>query len=261
MIRTRITPETIQEKKQQGEKIVMVTAYDYASAEVVEESGADIILVGDSLGVTVLGYNSPREVTMEDMEHHLKAVARGAVRSFIVCDLPVNSYRNCDEALGNAFRLLEKGCHSVKIEGCLPDVAACLVGHKVPVMGHIGLTPQTIGDFKVQGKAEKDAGRLKAEAKSLEEAGCFALVLECVPVSLAGCITKKLAIPTIGIGAGPKCDGQVLVYNDLLGIFAKFKPKFVRRYRTLRSEMVEGCRSFVKDVRSGTYPSESESYH
>jgi 3-methyl-2-oxobutanoate hydroxymethyltransferase len=260
MIRSRINIDAIQEKKVKGEKIVMLTAYDYASAEVAEEAGVDIILVGDSLGVTVLGYNSTREVTMDDMVHHLKAVERGAVRSFVVCDLPINSYWTCDEAVKNSVRLMETGCHSVKIEGCMTDIVECLVRHKVPVMGHVGLTPQTIKDFKVQGKAEKDADRLKEEARKLENAGCFAIVLECIPVGLAKCITKNLSIPTIGIGAGSYCDGQVLVYNDLLGIFNKFKPKFVRRYKDLRNEMVQGCRNYAADVRAGKYPETGESY-
>lgn len=260
MIRSRNTPESIQEKRKKNEKIVMITSFDYASAGVAEEAGADIILVGDSLGVTVLGYNSTREVTMADMVHHLRAVARGVAGTFVVCDLPVNSYRTEKEALDNSIRLLENGCHAVKMEGCLPEIIHAVIQNHIPVMGHIGLTPQTITDFKVQGKGDKDAERLKRDARLLEEAGCFSIVLECMPVSLAKTITESLQIPTIGIGAGLYCNGQVLVFSDLLGIFNKFKPKFVRRYKTLRNEMVEGCVSFIRDVRAGEYPSDSESY-
>jgi len=248
-------------QKQRGEKIAMITASDFSSGKIVEESGADIVLVGDSLGVTILGYESTHQVTMEDMIHHLKAVARGVKKVPVIGDLPIDTYRNPEEALRNSLRMVSAGAGGVKIEGCLPLVVEALVARKIPVMGHIGLTPQSFSDYKVQGKVEEDATRLKKEAKQLEAAGCFLIVLEAIPSSLAEKITTELTIPTVGIGAGKNCDGQVLVFNDLLGIFDEFKPKFVRRYKNLKQEMVSGCRAFVKDIRSGEFPSDGEMYH
>jgi len=252
--------QPFRDKKRDHEKIVMITAYDFASAQACAAAGADIILVGDSLGFTTLGYQSMTEVTLGDMLHHLKAVKRGAPDSFILCDMPVNTYGTPEIALENAKKLSDAGCHAVKIEGYIPDIVRHLVSNGIPVMGHIGLTPQTLTKYRVHGKVSSEAEELVAGAHALEQAGCFALLLELVFAPLAADISKALSIPTIGIGAGPDTDGQVLVFNDLLGIFQRFKPKFVRRYRELYPEMVNGCKAFVEDVRNGHYPDESESY-
>jgi 3-methyl-2-oxobutanoate hydroxymethyltransferase len=239
----------------------MITAYDHVSAGVLATAGVDIMLVGDSLGFTTLGYESMAQVTMADMLHHLKAVKRGAgEKAFILCDMPINTYRTPEEALRNAGALKEAGCHAVKIEGFIPVVASALFRAGIPVMGHIGLTPQTLTQYKVQGKTSREAENIRAGARELEAAGCFALLLELVYAPLAAEITGKLAIPTIGIGSGSDCDGQVLVFNDLLGIFDRFKPRFVRHYKELRLEMVDGCQGFIRDVKTGKYPSGEESY-
>lgn len=248
------------QKKAKREKIAMITAYDFASADVLHEVGVDIILVGDSLGFTTLGYDSMTQVTMEDMIHHLKAVVRGAQDSFILCDMPVNSYATPEDAVRNGRLLKENGCSAVKIEGPVVKAASALVNAGIPVMGHIGFTPQTLTKYKVQGRSAEEEARIRSEALSLEQAGCFAMLLELVAAPLSKTLTETLKIPTIGIGSGVDCDGQVLVFNDLLGIFEKFKPKFVRRYKELRREMLDGCSCFISDVKSGAYPSEKELY-
>jgi 3-methyl-2-oxobutanoate hydroxymethyltransferase len=246
--------------KKRGEKIAMITASDYASAGVTLDAGADITLVGDSLGFTTLGYSSMAEVTLDDMIHHLMAVKRGSGKSFVLCDMPINTYKTPGTALRNAKKLIHAGAHAIKIEGCIPGIVKALAGEGMPVMGHIGLTPQTLTRYRVQGNRPGEAERIREGALALEHAGCFALLLELVAAPLAGEITRLLRIPTVGIGSGIGCDGQVLVYNDLLGIFDRFKPKFVRHYKELRIEMVNGCRNFIRDVKTGRYPSKAESY-
>ena len=255
-----ISTAVFREKKEKARKIVMITAYDSASAEAVHAASADIVLVGDSLGVTVLGYQTTREVTLADMEHHLKAVVRGAPQAFIVCDMPFQTYDTPESAMRNAQTLIDTGCAAVKIEGCNVPVIKSLVNAGIPVMGHAGVLPQTATEYKVRGKNSVEAARLREETRQIQDAGCFAIVLECMSAALAKTITQELFIPTIGIGAGKECDGQVLVFNDLLGIFTKFKPKFVRHYKGLKKEMIDGCATFACDVRSGAYPLNEESY-
>ena len=257
----------LKEKKQKKEPIVMITAYDYPSAQMVDEAGVDIILVGDSLGMVVLGYENTLPVTMEDMLRHTAAVVRGAKRAMVVGDMPFMSYQlSPEQALDNAGRFIkEAGAHAVKLEGGEEVLEAIrkITSAGIPVMGHIGLTPQSIhriGGYRVQGRDEETALKLKRDAKLLEEAGCFSIVLEAVPVELAKEITESLEIPTIGIGAGPYCDGQVLVYHDVLGIFQEFKPKFVKRYANLRASIVDAVKSYVEEVRNREFPDEEHSY-
>ncbi len=254
-------------KKAAGEPIVMITAYDYPTARVVDEAGVDIILVGDSLGMVVLGYENTLPVTMEEMLIHTAAVVRGSERALVVGDMPFMSYQlSPQQALDNAGRFIkEAGAHAVKLEGGEEVLEAIrkITSAGIPVMGHIGLTPQSIhriGGYRVQGKDEEGAARLKKDAKLLEEAGCFSVVLEAVPAQLAKEITESLSIPTIGIGAGPHCDGQVLVFHDVVGIFQEFKPKFVKRYANLRQQMLDAVKSYVEEVRSGVFPDEEHSY-
>jgi 3-methyl-2-oxobutanoate hydroxymethyltransferase len=242
------------------EKISMLTAYDYSTAKYMDEAGIDIILVGDSLGMVVLGYENTLSVTMDDMLRHTGAVSRGASNALIVGDMPANSYDDNETALSNAKAFLKAGVDNVKIEN-KPEIAKFLVENKIDVMGHIGMTPQTITDFKVQGKDEEAANKLIALAKECEEAGCFALVLECVPMQLAKKITESISIPTIGIGAGPYCDGQVLVSNDMLGLFDKFSPKFVKKYAELGKEMKSAFQNYIKDVKQGDFPKDEHSFH
>ncbi len=263
----RITVVDLKKKKEAKEPIVMITAYDYPSAQMVDEAGVDIILVGDSLGMVVLGYENTLPVTMEDMLSHTAAVVRGAQRALVVGDMPFMSYQiSPEQALENAGRFIkEAGAHAVKLEGGeeVLDAIRKIVDAGIPVMGHIGLTPQSIhriGGYRVQGKNEEQAVRLKRDAKLLEEAGCFSLVLEAVPAQLAKEITESLSIPTIGIGAGPYCDGQVLVYHDVLGIFQEFKPKFVKRYDNLRERVISAVKKYASEVRERTFPDEEHSY-
>ncbi len=263
----RVTVVTLTEKKKKGEPIVMITAYDYPSAQMVDEAGVDIILVGDSLGMVVLGYENTLPVTMEDMLRHTAAVVRGTKRAMVVGDMPFMSYQlSPEQALENAGRFIkEAGAHAVKLEGGeeVLDAIKKITSAGIPVMGHIGLTPQSIhriGGYRVQGREKEQAEKLKKDAKLLEEAGCFSIVLEAVPMELAKEITQTLSIPTIGIGAGPHCDGQVLVYHDVLGIFQEFKPKFVKRYTNLREKIIEAISEYVDEVRKGKFPDESHSY-
>ncbi len=263
----RVTVLDLKEKKQKKEPIVMITAYDYPSAQMVDEAGVDIILVGDSLGMVVLGYENTLPVTMEDMLRHTAAVVRGAKRAMVVGDMPFMSYQlSPEQALDNAGRFIkEAGAHAVKLEGGEEVLEAIqkITSAGIPVMGHIGLTPQSIhriGGYRVQGRDEETALKLKRDAKLLEKAGCFSIVLEAVPVELAKEITESLEIPTIGIGAGPYCDGQVLVYHDVLGIFQEFKPKFVKRYANLRASIIDAVKSYVEEVRSREFPDEEHSY-
>ncbi|MFH0922309.1 MAG: 3-methyl-2-oxobutanoate hydroxymethyltransferase [Fibrobacterota bacterium] len=250
----------LRKKAAAGEKLAMITVYDFPSAETADAAGADLLLVGDSLGVTVLGYENTHTVTLDEMTHHLRAARRGVKKSPLLCDMPINTYRTAAETLANARTLMNDGAMAVKLEGCQPDVVRALVAEGIPVMGHIGLIPQSFKEYKVQGKEPEDAARLAREAAELAGAGCFSIVLELIAAPLAQKITAELSIPTIGIGSGPHCGGQVLVYNDLLGIFERFKPKFARRFRELRKEMTGGCADFVREVKAGSYPANGEWY-
>ncbi|MET0158405.1 MAG: 3-methyl-2-oxobutanoate hydroxymethyltransferase [Acidimicrobiales bacterium] len=247
--------------------LVMVTAYDAPGARIADEAGVDLILVGDSVAMVVLGYEDTLQVTIDDMAHHTAAVARARPRPLIVGDMPWMSYHvSPEETVRNAAQLIRAGAGSVKLEGGqkrLPMIEAILDA-EMPVMGHLGLTPQSIkamGGFKVQAKAHQAALDLVADAKALAHAGCFAVVLEGVPTEVAQMVTEAVDVPTIGIGAGPGCDGQVLVAHDLLGIEDRISPKFVRRYGSMKDEMVAAMAHFADDVRGGTFPSDDESYH
>ncbi len=250
-----------------SEPLVMVTAYDAPGARIADEAGVDIILVGDSVAMVVLGYDDTLQVTVDDMAHHTAAVARAKPRPLIVGDLPWMSYHvSVDETVRNAAALIRAGAQSVKLEGGrkrLPMIEA-IIDAEIPVMGHLGLTPQSMhamGGFKVQGREHDAALALIDDAKALQHAGCFAIVLEGVPDEVARLVTDALDIPTIGIGAGPHCDGQVLVFHDLLGIEDRIVPKFVRRYGSLKADAVEAMQAYSADVRSGRFPSDGESYH
>ena len=263
----RKTTAEIREMKKRGQKIVMLTAYDYPSARLVEDAGADVILVGDTLGMVVLGYDSTVPVTMEDMIHHTKAVMRGTSRALVVGDMPFMSYQaGWQEAMRNAARFMqEAGCGAVKLEGGVrsAETVARLTEAGIPVMGHIGLTPQSvnqIGGWKVQGKTPAAAVQLLHDAQALEQAGAFAVVLELVPSPLAQIITERLSVPTIGIGAGVHCDGQVQVFHDLLGLFEAFAPKHARRYADAGTLIREALSQYTEDVRSGAFPTAKESF-
>jgi len=247
--------------------LVMVTAYDAPGARVASESGADLILVGDSLAMVVLGYDDTLQVTVDDMAHHVGAVARAKPESLIVGDMPWMSFHvSPEDTVRNAAQLIRAGAQAVKLEGGrkrLPMIER-LIAAEIPVMGHIGLTPQSVnamGGFKVQGRQAEAARKLVQAAKSLAHAGCFAIVLEGVPVKVAEMVTNAIDVPTIGIGAGPHCDGQVLVYHDILGIEDRFLPKFVRRYADLKGASVEAMTQFASDVRTGAFPNDQEAYH
>jgi 3-methyl-2-oxobutanoate hydroxymethyltransferase len=263
----RISITDLKAKKKKGEKVVMFTVYDYPSARLVDEAGVDIAFIGDTLGMVVLGYDTTVPVTMEEMVHHTKAVARGTHRAHVLADMPFLSYQVSDEdALRNAGRLLkEGGAQSVKLEGGIQvaDTVRRIVEAGIPVMGHLGLTPQSInqlGGYKIQGKTPKAAVRLINDAVALEQAGAYAVVLECVPVHLAKAITDRVAIPTIGIGAGPDCDGQVQVFHDLLGLYQEFHPKHARRYAEVGETIRDAVRTYAEDVRAGRFPTEAESF-
>jgi 3-methyl-2-oxobutanoate hydroxymethyltransferase len=266
--RKKVTVPAIRAMKAK-QRIGMLTAYDYPSAKVADAAGADILLVGDSLGMVVLGYPDTLSVTVEDMLHHTRAVVRGTKTALVVGDMPYLSYHvSIEESVRNAGRFIQAGAHAVKVEGAKPSrikTIEAILDAEIPVMGHIGLTPQSVnalGGFKLQGKNADDAHRLLDEASALEQAGCFSLVLECVPTELAALITERISIPTIGIGAGPACDGQVLVFHDLLGIYDGHTPKFVRKYAELAQDMQAALETFLADVRSGAFPDvEKESFH
>jgi 3-methyl-2-oxobutanoate hydroxymethyltransferase len=257
----------LQARKGAGPKLTMLTAYDYPTGRLVDQAGIDLILVGDSLGMVCLGYPDTVPVTLDEMVHHTAAVARAAERALVVGDLPFLSYQvSCEDAVRSAGRLF-KGARAdcVKLEGgrTQADKVAAIVRAGIPVMGHIGLTPQTatqLGGFKVQGKAPEAAQALVDDARALEEAGAFAVVLECVPTSLGRRVTEALAIPTIGIGAGPHCDGQVLVLHDLVGLFDRFVPKFVKRYANLSEEIREAAIRYRDEVQGGVFPSEEHQF-
>jgi 3-methyl-2-oxobutanoate hydroxymethyltransferase len=252
--------------KQAGEKISMLTAYDYPSAQWTEEAGIDTILVGDSLGMVVLGYDSTVPVTMEEMLHHTKAVRRGAAQTFVITDMPFMSYASIDLALMNAGRLIkEGGADAVKLEGGynVVSIIQALTRAGIPVVGHIGLTPQTaiqLGGFKVQGRDLASAKQLANDALALEQAGVFLLVLEAIPGQVAKQISTELTIPTIGIGAGLDCDGQVLVFHDILGLYKRFKPKFVKQYALLGQNAVQAIQLYHQEVKSGQFPAEEHTF-
>jgi 3-methyl-2-oxobutanoate hydroxymethyltransferase len=263
----RVTITEIKEMKHRKEKIPMLTAYDYVTAKMVDEAGVPLILVGDSLGMVMLGYESTIPVTMEEMIHHTKAVVRGAKKALIIGDMPFMSYHiSVSDALHNAARFIQEGgAQAVKLEGgeVVAEQVRRLVDCGIPVMGHIGLTPQYVhqfGGFKVRGKAVEEAKKLLSDARILEEAGAFAIVLECIPAPLSKLITHKLAIPTIGIGAGPDCDGQVQVISDLLGLYTDFVPKHAKQYARLAGEIKVAVSSYISEVKSRSFPTTEQSY-
>lgn len=266
--RKRVTAPAVRAMKGTS-RIGMLTAYDYPSGKIADAAGSDIILVGDSLGMVVLGYPDTLSVTVDDMLHHTRAVVRGAKNALIVGDMPYLSYHvSIEESVRNAGRFIQAGAHAVKVEGAKPSrirTIEAILDAEIPVMGHIGLTPQSVnalGGFKLQGRNADDARRLLDEAVALERAGCFSIVLECVPSELAAMITEQLTIPTIGIGAGPSCDGQVLVFHDVLGIYDGHTAKFVRQYAHLAQDMQTALEAFLADVREGRFPDEQkESFH
>jgi 3-methyl-2-oxobutanoate hydroxymethyltransferase len=267
MDRKKVTIHDLMTQKKDGRKITMLTAYDFAMASFIDQAGIDIILVGDSLGMVVLGYDSTVPVTMAEMIHHCKAVRRGIRHAFLVGDMPFMSYNvSQEEAIRNAGRFMkEAGCDAVKLEGGLEvvEIVRAIVKAGIPVMGHIGLTPQTVGKlggFKVQGKDLASAQNLIDSARALEQAGACSIVMECIPDKLAGFISRSIKIPTIGIGAGPECDGQVLVTNDLLGLFEKFTPKFVKQYLRLFPMIKEAIEAYKQEVESGQFPDKSHSF-
>lgn len=261
------TVVTFREAKLKNEKLTMLTAYDYSTSQAVDNSGINGILVGDSLGMVMLGYEDTLSVTMEDMIHHTKAVARGAKNSLVVADMPFMSYQtSVYDAVVNAGRLIKEGrAQAVKLEGGV-EVAEhidAIVKASIPVMGHIGLTPQSVnafGGFKVQGKSEEAAKKLIEDALAVEKSGAFALVMEGIPSKLAAMVTEKLSIPTIGIGAGDKCDGQILVYQDMLGMFSDFTPKFVKKYENLGDRMRNAFATYIYEVKNGSFPSEEHGF-
>ena len=261
-----ITVRDIRAFKERGERFTMLTAYDFPTARILDEAGIPVILVGDSLAQNVLGYETTLPVTMEEMLHHTRAVARGAKNAMIVADMPFLSYQiSVEDGVRNAGRFLkEAGAHAVKLEGPSYQLAAALVEHGIPVMGHLGLTPQSVhamGGYRVQGRSEEDATRILDESGQLEKSGIFSLVLEGVPSSLAERITGAIHVPTIGIGAGPHCDAQVLVLTDLLGLGFGSYPKFAKPYADLRTEITNAVQSFARDVAAGAFPDEAHSYH
>lgn len=263
----KMTAQKLREMKTQGIKISMTTAYDYPTAFIADKAGIDIILVGDSLMMTVLGDDSTVACTMEQMLHHIRPVVLGAPNPMIVGDMPFGSYNESKEqGIRNATRLLKEGrCDCIKLEGGreVAETVKAIVDAGIPVMGHIGLTPQTVsklGGFKVQGKGEEAARGVLADALALQEAGASSIVLECVPEMLGKLITEKLDIPTIGIGGGRYCDGQVLVFHDMMGLFEKFTPKFVKQYLNLAPEMVKALETFKEEVRSGAFPEEKHTF-
>ncbi|AUM94339.1 TPA: 3-methyl-2-oxobutanoate hydroxymethyltransferase [Clostridium botulinum] len=263
----RNTVSTFQELKNKGEKITMLTAYDYSMAKLIDSSGINGILVGDSLGMVCLGYENTLSVTMEDMLHHTKAVVRGASNALVVGDMPFMSYQaSIYDAVYNAGRFIkEAGAHAVKLEGgaTVAEEVKAIVKAQIPVMGHIGLTPQSVnmfGGFKVQGKNEKVAKKLIEDAKILENAGAFSIVLECIPEKLSKIISESISIPTIGIGAGKYCDGQILVYQDMLSMFSDFKPKFVKSFGNIGKSIKDGVSQYIEEVKEVTFPEEKHTF-
>jgi 3-methyl-2-oxobutanoate hydroxymethyltransferase len=264
-----VTVPHLQEKKRTGEKIVVLTAYDFPSALILDQAGIDIILVGDSLGMVVLGYENTIPVTMDEMIHHTKAVSRAVKRAFVIGDMPYFSFHQTEElTIANASRFLkEAGARAVKVEGASEKrlkLISAMVEAEIPVMGHVGLTPQSIhhlGSFRVRGRDKEEARKVIEDARRLEQAGVFAVVLECIPEELAGEVTQCLKIPTIGIGAGPLCDGQVLVFHDLVGFSTGYNPKFVKKYADVQSVINRAVRQYADEVRNGSFPDELHTYH
>ncbi len=263
----KVTTAVFRSKKERGEPLTMLTAYDYLTARAVDGSGIDSILVGDSLGMVILGYENTLPVTMEDMLHHCRAVARGASRALLIGDMPFMSYQvSVTEAVRNAGRFLQEGgMDAVKLEGGAErlDAVEAIIGSGIPVLGHLGLTPQSVhllGGFKAQGTSAEAAVRLLKDAQLLDQAGCFGIVLESVPDRVAEYISGQISIPTIGIGAGGGCDGQVLVTHDLLGLFDKFTPKFVKQYASLHQDISAALRDYKQEVESGEFPKQEHSF-
>ena len=259
-------PTVLELRRKKGEHLAMLTAYDFPTARLVAEAGVDLILVGDSLGMVVLGYDSTVPVTVDDMVHHTRAARRGAPEAFLIADMPFLSYATPEQALATAARLMKDAlADSVKLEGgveVVPIVEA-LVGAGVPVLGHVGLTPQTasaLGGYKLQGKDEESARRIVEGAQALERAGCWGVVLELVPAELARLVTERIGIPTIGIGAGAHCDGQVLVFHDAVGLFSGFTPTFVKRYTEAGTAIRDGLKRYAEEVRSGVFPAREQSF-
>jgi 3-methyl-2-oxobutanoate hydroxymethyltransferase len=265
----KITIPFLQAKKERKEKILAITAYDYPHAKIVDEAGIDLILVGDSLGMVVLGYENTIPVTMDEMIHHTKTVVRAAKRALIIGDMPYFSFHlSLEDTILNASRFLkEAGAKGVKVEGASRKrlkLIKALVEAEIPVMGHVGLTPQSIcriGQFKMKGGDIEDAKKIISDAQNLEKAGCFAVVLECIPLEVAQVITENLKIPTIGIGAGLYCDGQILVFHDLLGFSNGYLPKYVKKYADLHGVIGRAVKNYIEDVKQGIYPDDTYSYH
>ena len=252
--------ERIRQKKSK-EKIIMLTAYDFQTARILDQSDIDLILVGDSSGMVVQGYSDTRSVTMADMIYHIKAVARGAKSIPIIGDMPVNSCNTVQDCLMNARRFIEAGAHGLKIEGIKAESIEALVDKEVPVMGHVGMLPQMAEAYRVKGKKPEEAKQILQDAEGLDKAGVFSIVLECIPESLAKTITEIVEVPTIGIGAGRYCDGQVLVINDVLGYDDSFKPKYVKAYANLNKTIKDAVTELIREVNAGTYPDEKHTYH
>ena len=247
--------------KKGREKIVMLTAYDYQIAKILDEVGVDLILVGDSLGMVFQGCRDTKNVTMDDMIYHTKAVTRGAKNTPVIGDMPIHSYDTAKTAVKNAQRFLKAGAKGVKIEGNKPEVIRALIAAGIPVMGHVGLLPQTAKAYKVRGKSLGEAEQIFRDALEIDSYGVFSIVLECIPESLAKRITENVKAPTIGIGAGKYCDGQVLVVNDMLGLDENFAPKYLKKYANLNKIIKNAVETFMKEVRSGIYPDEEHTYH
>jgi 3-methyl-2-oxobutanoate hydroxymethyltransferase len=261
-------PTTVQDLrawKSEGRRFAMLTCYDFPTAQILDEAGIPVLLVGDSVANTTLGYDTTLPVTMEEMLHHTRAVVRGARNALIVGDMPFLSYQvSIEDGIRNAGQFLKEGAHAVKLEGWFPELTEALTARGIPVMGHLGLTPQFVnamGGYRVQGRTEEAAHRLLEQAIGLDKAGAFALVLEGIPMELGREITEALTVPTIGIGAGPYCDGQVLVITDLLGLGGGKYPKFAKPYANLRAEITRAVQAYAHDVEAGTFPDEEHSYH
>lgn len=263
----KVTTNTLQKMKASGEKIAMLTAYDFSFARIIDGAGIDVILVGDSASNVMAGHETTLPITLDQMIYHAQSVIRGIDRCLVVVDLPFGSYQsNSDIALASSIRIMkETGAHAVKMEGGEEAVDAIrkIVSAGIPVMGHLGLTPQSIykfGTYTVRAKEEAEANKLRADAQKLQEAGCFALVLEKIPAALAKEVSESIRIPTIGIGAGPHCDGQVLVMHDMLGINTEFKPRFLRQYLDIHAQATEAVKKYVQDVKARDFPNETEQY-
>ncbi|TEU11728.1 3-methyl-2-oxobutanoate hydroxymethyltransferase [Candidatus Bathyarchaeota archaeon] len=242
-------------------KVTVLTAYDYQTAKIMDAAGIDIILVGDSLGMVVLGYEDTKQVTMEDMIRHTQAVARGVESAIIIGDLPIHSYETVEDALTNAGKLMEAGAHAVKLEGYKPDAVKALIEEGIPVQGHLGLLPQTADVMKVRGKKRSEAERILAEARELDALGVFSLVLECIPLKLAKQVTEAVGTLTIGIGAGVHCDGQVLVVNDMLGMDEGYSPKHSKIFANLNDIIRDAVERYIEEVKEGKFPTDRHSFH